>query len=192
MTGSYTAGQRDCGLLEKHLRLEQSSFLASLTKYRADEVGSSPGCGAEGIEVQPRALTNWTKHRRWCVGRALKQALQEVVHQEHRRAQAALVAPSRAWLPKGRGCRRGKQGLGLGPLLPLSVLAGLLAVSLFPIFFLSLKKRGQNHRCHLRPPVVPTQSSACSGMGKWGLLLGQREGRFVCLPWPYPEFSTGG
>lgn len=145
-------------------------------------MGPSPGCGAEGIEVQPRTLTNWAKHRRWCVGRALKQALQEVVHQEHRRAQAALVASSWAWFPKGRGCRRGKQGLGLGPLLPLSELTALLAVSLFPIFFLSLKKRGQNHRCHLRPPVASTQSSACSEMGKWGLSWGQREGGYLCLP----------
>lgn len=147
-------------------------------------MGPSPGCGTEGIEVQPRALSNRAQHGRWCVWRALKQALQEVVHQEHRRTQAALVAPSGAWLPQGRGCRRSKQGLGLGPLLPLSVLAALLAVSLFPIFFLSLKKRGQNHRCHLRLPAVPTQSSACSrgqadGMGKWDLSWGQREGGYM-------------
>lgn len=118
----------------------------------------SPGCGAEGVEVQAGTLTNGAEHGRWRVRRALKQALQEVVHQEDRRAQAALVAPSWAWLPKGSGCRRGKQGLGLGSLLPLSVLAALLAVSLFPIFLLSLEKRGQKHRCHLRPPAVQTRS----------------------------------
>lgn len=144
-------------------------------------MGPSPGCGTEGVEVQPGALANGAEHGRWCVGRTLKQALQEVVHQEHRRTQAALVAPSWTRLPKGRGYRRGKQGFGLGPLLPLSVLAALLAVSLFPIFFLSLKKRGQNHRCHLRPPVIPTQSSTGSGMGN-GVGHGDRgkQDMFAC------------
>lgn len=60
--------------------LDQSHALASLTKHRADEMGPSPGRGAEGVEVQARALPDGAEHGWWCVRRALKQALQEVVH----------------------------------------------------------------------------------------------------------------
>lgn len=55
------------------------------------------------------------------------------------------MTPPRAWLPERGGRRRDKQRLGLGALLPPSVLAVLLAVSLVPALLLSLdKKRLQN------------------------------------------------
>ena len=120
---------------------------ASLTEHRADEpVGAGLSRrGTEGVEIEPRALPDGAEHGRRRVGRALEQPLQEAVHQEHGGAQAALLTPPRAWLPERGGWRRDEQRLELGALLPLSVLAILLAVSLVPILLLSLdKKRLQN------------------------------------------------
>lgn len=138
---------------------------ASLTQHGADEfVGTGlRRRGTESAEIQPGPLPDGAEHWGWRVGRALEQSLQKAVHQEHRRPQAALVAPSGARLPKRGAGRRHEQRLGLGALLPLPMLAALLAVSLFHVFLLSLeKKRVQKHRGHLRPPAA--QLSLQDGM----------------------------
>lgn len=116
---------------------------ASLTNHAADEPvrpGASGG-GAERVEVQPGALADGAEHGRRRVGRALEQPLQEPVHQEHGRPQAALVTASLARLPDGRGRRGPERRLGRGTLLPLPMLAALLAVSVFPVSVLSLGKK---------------------------------------------------
>ena len=120
---------------------------ASLTEHGADEpVGAGlSGCGTEGVEIESRALPDGAEHGWRRVGRALEQPLQEAVHQEHGGAQVALVTRPWARLPELGGRRRGEQRLGLGALLPLSVLAILLAASLIHVLLLSLdKKRLQN------------------------------------------------